>query len=60
MKKQMLVIWTAIIVVLLSVGSIAAQDGKKMNGDGGNNEKSASHGNDGVSAKCFDVCQKPS
>ena len=29
MKKQMLVIWTAIIVVLLSVGSIVAQDGKK-------------------------------
>ena len=33
MKKQMLVIWTAIIVVLLSVGSIAAQDGKKMKMD---------------------------
>ena len=33
MKKQMLVIWTAIIVVLLSVGSIVAQDGKKMDKD---------------------------
>ena len=33
MKKQMLVIWTAIVVVLLSVGSIAAQDGKKMKMD---------------------------
>ena len=33
MKKQMLVIWTAIIVGLLSVGSIAAQDGKKMKMD---------------------------
>ena len=30
MKKQMLVIWTAIVVVLLCVGGIAAQDGKKM------------------------------
>ena len=33
MKKQMLVIWTAIIVVLLSVGGIAAQDVKKMDKD---------------------------
>lgn len=30
MKKQILVVWTAIVVVLLSVGSITAQDGKKM------------------------------
>ena len=33
MKKQILVVWTAIVVVLLSVGSIAAQDGKKMKMD---------------------------
>jgi len=33
MKKQMLVIWTAIIVVLFCVGGIAAQDAKKMGGD---------------------------
>ena len=33
MKKQMLVIWTAIVVVLLCVGGIAAQDGKKMDKD---------------------------
>ena len=30
MKKQMLVIWTAIVVVLISVGSVAAQTEKKM------------------------------
>ena len=30
MKKQILVIWMSIIVVLLGVGSISAQDGKKM------------------------------
>lgn len=33
MKKQMLVIWTAIVVVLLCVGGIAAQDSKKMDKD---------------------------
>ena len=33
MKKQMLVISTVIVVVLLSIGSIAAQDGKKMKMD---------------------------
>ena len=33
MKKQILVVWTAVVVVLLSVGSIAAQDGKKMKMD---------------------------
>lgn len=33
MKKQMLVVWTAIVVVLLCVGGIAAQDGKKMDKD---------------------------
>ncbi len=33
MKKQILVVWTAIVVVLLSVGSIAAQDSKKMKMD---------------------------
>lgn len=33
MKKQMLVIWTVLVVILLSVGSIAAQDGKKMDKD---------------------------
>jgi hypothetical protein len=33
MKKQMLVIWTAIIVVLFCVGGIAAQDAMKMAGD---------------------------
>ena len=30
MKKQMLLVWTAIVVVLFSVGSIAAQGDKKM------------------------------
>ena len=30
MKKQMIVIWTVIAMVLLIVGSIAAQDSKKM------------------------------
>lgn len=33
MKKQILVLCTAITVALLSVGSIAAQDGKKMKMD---------------------------
>jgi hypothetical protein len=33
MKKQILVIWLAVITVLLCVGGIAAQDGKKMNKD---------------------------
>ena len=33
MKKQMLVIWTVVVVVLLSVGSITAQDAKKMDKD---------------------------
>lgn len=34
MKKQMLLVWTAIVVVLFSVGSIAAQGGGKMGKDG--------------------------
>lgn len=33
MKKQILMIWTVIVVVLLSVGGIAAQDAKKMKMD---------------------------
>jgi hypothetical protein len=33
MKKQMIAIWTAIIVVLFCVGGVAAQDAKKMDGD---------------------------
>ncbi|MEP6902294.1 MAG: hypothetical protein ABJA66_11120 [Actinomycetota bacterium] len=33
MKKQILVIWTAIAVVLLCVGSVVAQDGNKMDKD---------------------------
>ena len=33
MKKQILMISTVIVVVLLSIGSIAAQDGKKMDRD---------------------------
>lgn len=33
MKKQILVVWTVIVIVLLTVGSIAAQDGKKMKMD---------------------------
>ena len=30
MKKQILVVWTTIFVILLSVGGVAAQDSKKM------------------------------
>ncbi len=33
MKKQMLVIWTAIVVVLFCVGGTSAQEAKKMTGD---------------------------
>lgn len=33
MKKQILVVWTVIVIVLLTVGSIVAQDGKKMKMD---------------------------
>jgi hypothetical protein len=33
MKKQTIVIWTAIIAVLFSIGGVAAQDSKKMGGD---------------------------
>lgn len=33
MKKQILVVWTTIVVILLSVGGIAAQDSKKMDKD---------------------------
>lgn len=43
MKKQMLVIWTAIVVILLCVGGIAAQDGKKMKMDMAAMHKSPHH-----------------
>ncbi len=33
MKKQMLVIWTVVLAILLGVGGIAAQDDKKMDKD---------------------------
>ena len=43
MKIQILVIWTVIVVVLLCVGGIAAQDGKKMNMDMEAMKKSPHH-----------------
>ncbi len=43
MKIQILVIWTVIVVVLLCVGGIAAQDGKKMNMDMAAMKKSPHH-----------------
>ena len=43
MKKQILVIWTAIVTVLLCGGGIAAQNGKKMNIDMEAMKKSPHH-----------------
>lgn len=43
MKKQILVVWTAMAVVFLTVSSIAAQDDKKMKMDMAEMKKSPHH-----------------